>query len=94
MIIAFDLSDINSYHNVIHWINERNKYCISNILTLLVGTKADIRTKLITDEMINDLCNEYKIQYIETSSKQKKNIDNIFIKIISELTNNHKPFFF
>jgi Ras-related protein Rab-1A len=91
IIIAFDLSDIDSFYNVIVWINERNKYNISNIFTLLVGTKADIRNKLITDQMINDICKEYNIQYIETSSKQKKNIDNAFIKITSELIIKYKP---
>ena len=93
IIIAFDLSDINSFNNVVEWINEKNKYNILNIFTLLVGTKADVKNKLITEQMINDICNKYNFQYIETSSKQKKNIDNAFMKIVSELIVKYNPNF-
>jgi Ras-related protein Rab-1A len=45
IIIVFDLNDIKSFENIDNWMFERDKYCNSNICTLIIGTKSDIKKK-------------------------------------------------
>ena len=77
--------DIKSFENIDSWMNERDKYCISNIFTLIIGTKSDIKKDLITDEMISNLCINYNASYIETSSKINFNIVGAFQLICKKL---------
>lgn len=84
VIIAFDLSDVKSFENMRMWINERDKYCNSNVLTLIVGTKCDLQCE-VTDEMIHTFCREFNVSYIKTSSKTNTNVIEAFKKISMQL---------
>jgi Ras-related protein Rab-1A len=86
IIIVFDLNDIKSFENIDNWMFERDKYCNSNICTLIIGTKSDIKKKdLITDDMISNLCINYGASYIETSSKNDFNVKEAFELICKKL---------
>lgn len=82
IILVFDLNDINSFNSLESWLN--NIYSIISskyIVIILVGTKSDLLNNsnhIITDEMIYDFCQKHKLQYIETSSKENKNITFLF----------------
>jgi Ras-related protein Rab-1A len=86
IIVVFDLSDIKSFININNWMNERDKFCVANTSTIIVGTKSDIKkSELITYEMISEICIKYKASYIETSSKNNFNIDEAFILLCKKI---------
>ena len=84
IIVIFDLSDKKSFDEINIWMNERDKYCVSSICTLLIGTKSD-KTRVITDDMISELCIKYNISYIETSAKYDINVNDAFELLCKKL---------
>ena len=86
IIVVFDLSDIKSFENINNWMTDRDNYCNSNICTIIIGTKADIKKKdIITDDMISDMCINHGASYIETSSKNNFNVNDAFELISKKL---------
>ncbi len=85
IIVVFDLSDKKSFDDINIWMDERDKYCNSKICTLLVGTKADKKKDLITDDMISEICMKYNASYIETSAKYDINVVDAFKLICKKL---------
>ena len=91
--ICVDLSssDINNVFE--YWYKALKKNSDSNNIIYLVGTKSDIRI-VRNEQIISDLLELYQsVKYIETSSKENKNIEKLFIDavddvIINDFTNN------
>lgn len=79
IIIAFDLTNIDSFNNVTKWFENITNYT-NNENIILVGTKCDLEPK-VTQEQINKLIYNlfyikgYEIEYIETSAKDSKNVE-------------------
>ena len=87
-ISVFDVSNRNSFNNVITWYNDLLKHTNKNIeeLTiLLVGNKNDLENKEISYEEASKLAQELKIPYIETSAKLNENINKIFYNISEDI---------
>mgnify|MGYP001238005004 CR=1 FL=1 len=81
VLIVFALNHIDSFKDLYFWFNEIDKYS-TNILLYLIGNKSDLNEKKITTKEIKEIINKYKItDYIETSAKENKNIDELFINI-------------
>lgn len=84
-IIVFDLSNMESYNNVITWYTTIRKY--SNCPLYLVGNKSDSKSRCVTPDMIKHLL-ELFIEYHETSSVRGTGIDHLMNSIASNLINN------
>jgi len=86
IIIAFDLTNYESFNNVKTWISEIDKHISNKIFMVLVGTKSDLVSKIgVTKEMIDNLCQVYNLEYIETSAKKSININALFTHICDNL---------
>ena len=84
VLLVFDISDKSSFKKLDKWFNNIDIYSNTNTIIKLIGNKCD-KPKQITKDEINDLCESYKIDYIEVSAKNNINIDDIFINIINEI---------
>ena len=52
----------------------------------LVGTKSDlVENRVISEEELRAQAEEFRVGYIEVSSKNGHNVDNLFYRIISDL---------
>lgn len=104
IIICFSLILPSSLENVREkWIKEIKEKC-PEALILLVGTQSDriyeteyleklkkLNQKPITKEHINSICTEIgAVKYIETSSKEGKNVDLVFNEAIRAVLNPKK----
>lgn len=80
-IFTFDLSNINSLYSINdYWLENVKKNADKECVFLLVGNKSDLQKN--TDyHIINELCNKYKMDYIESSAIKNINITNIFENI-------------
>lgn len=84
VILMFDVTNRNSFENIISWLHELDKYAPSNIPKILIGGKADLKLERhISYEEALEFADYWNIPYIETSSKDGKNIDESF-KLISK----------
>ena len=84
-IIVFDISNFKSFKNLKTWIDTLYHYCNKNILLKIVGNKSDIKDREIPKTNILKFCNEYGIDYFETSAKYNINITELFDNIIEDI---------
>jgi len=88
-IIIFDINNLSSFNNIKLWIKdlERNS---DNKLIFLIANKIDLETnKIISDNCINNLMNEYKNikKFYKVSAKTDYNIKKSLDDIIKETLN-------
>lgn len=49
IIVVYDVTDNETFHNVKQWLQEIERYACDNVNKLLVGNKADQTTKKVVD---------------------------------------------
>ncbi|EEC05384.1 RAS-related protein, putative [Ixodes scapularis] len=49
IIVAYDVTDQESFNNVKQWLQEIDRYACENVNKLLVGNKSDLTTKKVVD---------------------------------------------
>ena len=90
-IICFDITNRESFEAIPKWINEIRVYS-PEVQIILCGTKSDlidrnnmpIKRKITIDEAIYT-ASSYNCSYIETSSRDGNNINNLFDIIINHV---------
>ncbi|MFW9782260.1 MAG: GTP-binding protein [Candidatus Heimdallarchaeota archaeon] len=83
--IIFDLTNKDSFYNVMNWFNELNEFKEHEISIVVVGNKKDLEQQREVDyeeattlaEMLSEKYNK-KISYIETSALTGENIEEAF----------------
>ena len=83
VIIVYDVTDVNSFNNIKTWVNDIKENS-DNMPFILVGNKTDLDRK-IPYEQAKELADSLNIEYIETSSKNNKNIEKVFMTIVEEI---------
>ena len=72
----FDITRESSFANVGQWLNEINNNIKENCKVVLVGTKCDLEEiRVISKEEAIEFATKNKLEYFETSSKLKINIE-------------------
>ncbi|MHA1698960.1 MAG: Rab family GTPase [Promethearchaeota archaeon] len=89
--IAFDLSNKESFDNVLRWNEEKEQFA-GNIVTVLLGMKSDLLgERAVMKHVALKLAKKHNFSYIETSAKLGINVQEAFtlmgIKLIENLTN-------
>lgn len=85
-IIVFDINNYSSFNNIKSWIKDLETNSDNNLI-FLIGNKTDLETnKMITDNTINDLMNEYTNikKFYKISAKTDDNLINSLDDIILE----------
>ncbi|AYV75604.1 MAG: ras-related protein Rab-2-A [Terrestrivirus sp.] len=95
VLLCFDITNKKSFANIHTWVNEVIEYGPTNSIIILVGTKADlIDHRVISTEEALKVANEYKMNYIEVSSKTNvygsKFSNEAFKQLAQEIYNNFK----
>ncbi|MFX0040272.1 MAG: GTP-binding protein [Promethearchaeota archaeon] len=83
--IVFDLTNKDSFYNVMNWFNELNEFKEHEISVVIVGNKRDLKQEREVDreeaetlaEMLSEKYNK-RISYIETSALSGENIEEAF----------------
>ncbi|XP_024598293.1 ras-related protein Rab-19 isoform X1 [Neophocaena asiaeorientalis asiaeorientalis] len=90
-IIAYDLTRRSTFESVPHWIHEIEKYGAANLVIMLIGNKCDMWEKRhVLFEDACTLAEKYGLlAVLETSAKESKNIDEVFVLMARELMARH-----
>ena len=87
-IIAFDLTNRESFENVRKWYDIINKVAVPNIILILVGNKVDLNNeRQVSTEEGMGLAKELGVYYMETSAKTNKNIGEMFEWVALQIIN-------
>ena len=75
VMIAFDVTNRESFENVKNWIDSIENHAKENIQKVLIGNKIDLEDeRKISKTEAQNLADEYDIPYFETSAKLGKNV--------------------
>ena len=86
IILMYDVTNKNSFHNLENWIKEIKIVCSKNTPIFIVGNKIDDdKNRIITLEEGKKLAQEYGLIFCECSCKDLKIIDFILKKLIMEI---------
>ena len=74
MIIAYDITNKDSFDNVTTWIDSIAQHAGDNVAKILVGNKVDLEDRAIQKEQAELLAMNNNLHYYETSAKNNINI--------------------
>ena len=88
ILLVFDVTQESSFIALNNWITIiKEKAPQANII--LVGQKCDLFERVISEEKITELTEEFGIEYFETSAKNDYNINELFDNLIQQCMYNH-----
>ena len=92
-IFMYDITDAESFNNVVNWINLALEKNVKTIANFLVGNKCDNEeNRKVTKEEAENLAKERNLFFMETSAKTDNNVQKLFyyflFKLIDYFKNN------
>ena len=88
ILLVFDITQESSFIALNDWITIiKEKAPQANII--LVGQKCDLFERVISEEKITELTEEFGIEYFETSAKNDYNINELFDNLIQQCMYNN-----
>jgi len=88
-LLTFDLTNRKSFENIKKWIDKVKEESNRLMSFILVGNKVDkLKERCISYEEANAFSKKYKMEYIETSALNSRNIYNLFNILAFDILNN------
>jgi small GTP-binding protein len=86
VLIAFDVTNEQSFENVKNWINSINENADKDIVKMLIATKIDMEDdRKISKEEGEELASEFGMPYLETSAKADINVKASILAIMEKV---------
>ena len=85
IFLVYDVTNLNSFKNIKNWMKDIEDFKKEKVSIVLVGNKCDSLDRVITEEEGINLAKEYKIDFLETSAKNDKNIFELLYHGINKL---------
>ncbi|MBD3213943.1 MAG: DUF4268 domain-containing protein [Candidatus Lokiarchaeota archaeon] len=85
-ILVYDVTDRDSYDNIINWYKEIKKAAPPDIFLILAGNKIDLEEERVVSRAEGEaLAKELELSYIETSAKTGENVNETFKMLALQL---------
>jgi len=92
IIVVYDVTDLESFSNVKHWLHEIDRYYCDNVNKLLVGNKCDLTAKKVVDyTTAKEFAEQLDMPFLETSAKNATNVEQAFLTMAAEIKNRMGP---
>jgi GTPase SAR1 family protein len=86
ILLCFDVTSEQSFTNLYSWMDQIRQHAPENVKVVLVGTKIDLDTRVITAEQGASKCKELELcQYIETSAKDNNSVSDAFEGLVDHI---------
>ena len=90
-IFMYDITDLDSFNNVVNWINLALEKNVKTIANFLVGNKCDNEEeRKVSREEAENLAKEKNLFFLETSAKNDNNVQKLFYYFLYELIEYYK----
>jgi Ras-related protein Rab-1A len=87
MLVVYDVTNAASFEKVRQWVDDIERYSTNQSSKLLVGNRADLADKRVVSEAEGqNLANDLKLPFIETSAKTGSNVDKAFIDLAAAVS--------
>mmetsp|Transcript_3860 Transcript_3860/g.5868 ORF Transcript_3860/g.5868 Transcript_3860/m.5868 type:complete len:217 (+) Transcript_3860:157-807(+) len=85
-IIVFDITQRMSFENVKRWLTEVRDVAPQDVVTMLVGNKADLKQhRAVSTEEARAFASQEQMNFMETSAKDSENVSVAFEKLVAEI---------
>jgi len=87
ILVVYDITDVVSFNNIRVWLEEIKKYTSGeSVIILLVGNKNDQESnRAVETSQGQEMADKLGCLFMETSAKDRVNVDNIFLELIRSL---------
>ena len=85
IILTYDVTNLNSFNKIRHWIQQINENAPEGVSKILVGNKCDKSDKKISKEQGIKTADSYRMKFYETSAKNNNNINEAFKDLIKNI---------
>lgn len=97
VILCYDITKLESFHNTNRWFDEVKRFAGEDILIVICGTKLDlVRQNMSMRQVDLSHAKEFEsrdsrvVDVVETSSKEDTNIDSTFSTIAARLVQKYE----
>ena len=91
IIIAYDVTDRNSFVSIRHWMDEIERLAVKGIPKIVIGNKTDLESKRgVSYKEGEEIAKKYHAEFYETSAKTAENVSEVFEKMTREIIKNVK----
>jgi len=92
VLLVFDITQRDSFHNVLQWLQELEFHAPPDVRKILVGNKSDeSASRQIPVEEAQSLAQRLGVAYFETSAKDASLVTEAFSGLIHNIYQAHKP---
>lgn len=89
VLLIFSLTDHGSFEDLSKWQEQVIRYCSPKTPIIIVGNKGDlIDEKEVSDEEVRNFAESRGLEYIESSAKTNKNVEEAFYRITRQVYTN------
>lgn len=86
-ILVYDITSMSSFDQLTDWLNDLQSLCVPNAYILLVGNKADLESqRQVGAQQIKEFAERHKLETIETSALNGKNVKEAFTRLSMEIS--------
>ncbi|CAK58803.1 unnamed protein product (macronuclear) [Paramecium tetraurelia] len=90
ILLVFALNNKDSLRDIDKWMNQIKQHASENIIKVLIGNKADIKERCISNEEAQSLAEKHGIPYFETSAKDGTNVNEVFLQVAKLINHHHQ----
>ena len=84
IIIAFDVTNAESFKNVRGWMESIQRHAPENVCMVLAGNKCDMRdARQVFLPEIEEFTHQTNLKYFEVSAKENMNINEVFEELMN-----------
>lgn len=89
IFLCYDITDRQTFSNLEMWSEEIKKFASHNVKVTVCGTKLDLEyRRQVSIQEGKAFADKHGFDYYETSSKQNKNVDELFERSSEKMLNN------
>ena len=86
IILVYDITDRSTFVDIHTWLNEIETHASTGVAKLLVGNKCDMEAeRQVSFDEGQNMASELGVPFLETSAKNKINIDECFRKLTTSV---------
>ncbi|XP_002166359.1 uncharacterized protein LOC100214114 [Hydra vulgaris] len=77
--LVYDITNMESFTNLNDWLKDVSELAEKNAKKLIIGTKLDLESqRCVKTDYVQAYSDQFDIPFIETSSKEGRNVDDAF----------------
>jgi len=86
IIVAYDITDENTFGSVKKWLQEIDRYACESVSKLVLGNKLDlVDDRKVKTEDAKELADGLGIPFMEVSAKDSTNVDEAFFTLAKDI---------